>query len=59
MLSLSVTVSIPLLFSGLFSGDEKIPDTGSIPYSSRTPLSSRVIPVFLSQALATFQSWVG
>lgn len=49
----SVTVPPVLLradvprFGGDFSGDEKIPDTGSIPYSSRTPLSSSLIPVFL------------
>ena len=33
---------------GEFSGDEKMPEIGSMPYSSRTPLSSNRIPVFLS-----------
>lgn len=30
-------------------GDEKMPDIGSMPYSSRTPVSIRTIPVLLSR----------
>lgn len=38
----------PLLrFSGDFSGEEKTPSSGSIPCSSRKPVSFSVIPVFL------------
>jgi hypothetical protein len=53
MLSDSVTVpsvrrSPALRFGGDFSGDEKMPETGSMPYSSRRPLSSSVMPVFLA-----------
>lgn len=41
----AVTV-LPRL-GGDFSGEEKMPEIGSRPLSSRTPLSSSVIPVFL------------
>jgi hypothetical protein len=34
--------------AGDFSGEEKMPEMGSKPLSSRTPRSSSVIPVFLS-----------
>jgi hypothetical protein len=33
--------------AGAFAGDEKMPEIGSMPYSSRTPLSSIVMPVLL------------
>lgn len=50
----SDSVSVPpvrfdVRLGGDFSGDEKMPEMGSRPCSSRTPLSSSVIPVFLRQ----------
>ena len=50
----SDSVSVPPVrfdarFGGDFSGDEKMPEMGSSPCSSRTPLSSSVMPVLLTQ----------
>ena len=35
-----------------FSGEEKIPEMASMPYSSRRPVSLRVIPVFLEHSIS-------
>jgi hypothetical protein len=43
---------------GDFSGEEKMPEMGSRPLSSRTPLSSRVIPVFLRGHLVARTLWL-
>lgn len=48
----SESVNVPpvlrtLRVGGDLSGDEKMPEMGSMPYSSRRPVSFSVIPVFL------------
>lgn len=43
----SDAVTVPLRFGGDFSGEENMPEMGSRPCSSYTPLSVSVIPVFL------------
>ena len=40
-------VAFPPRLGGDFSGDEKMPEIGSRPCSSYTPLSASVMPVFL------------
>jgi hypothetical protein len=40
-------VAFPPRLGGDFSGDEKMPEMGSRPCSSYTPLSASVMPVFL------------
>jgi hypothetical protein len=43
----SDAVTVPLRFGGDFSGEENMPERGSKPCSSYTPLSVSVMPVFL------------
>lgn len=55
--SIAFELDVPCACFGGEAGEEKMPDTGSKPCSSRTPVSCNVIPVFLP-TLPTSKYWL-
>jgi hypothetical protein len=47
--SIALELEVPCAFFSGETGDEKMPDMGSMPFSSRIPVSTRIMPVLLSR----------